>query len=137
MGPKASQSSPRAQWMHPKVRRRILPFFLPVAEMNMCYFPLLVSKGIYHTKKQGSKKQIQWKFCLQVSGKDNDCEWELSNINFSDFSFRKENATRAKRVKCRSLNERLPQFGLAKRRDPKVLGFLFGLRFWSKQKHLC
>jgi len=27
----------------------------------------------------------------KVSGKDNDCEWELSNINFSDFSFRKEN----------------------------------------------
>eukprot|EP00435_Cladocopium_sp_Y103_P031871 s1545_g8.t1 len=26
----------------------------------------------------------------KVNGKDDDCDWEISNINFSDFSFRKE-----------------------------------------------
>eukprot|EP00913_Durusdinium_trenchii_P017383 g16343.t1 len=26
----------------------------------------------------------------QVNGNENDCDWEISNINFSDFSFRKE-----------------------------------------------
>lgn len=36
----------------------------------------------------------------KVNGQDNDCDWEISNINFSDFSFRKEDV----RVTLNDLN---------------------------------
>lgn len=36
----------------------------------------------------------------KVNGQDNDCDWEISNINFSDFSFRKEDV----RVALNDLN---------------------------------